>query len=79
MDSRSNHMRKTESVKLVQLLSLSIEPLSVYIRRVILRAQLRSLQRQAEYFEWQGVNAREGLADAHRRIAVVKSDLNSMR
>lgn len=53
-------------------------PLCNWINRKRLEAQLRELVRLADYFEWQARNAREGMADTHKRMAIVRSDLNRL-
>lgn len=68
----------SQNVSVRQLLRLSVAPAASWIRRCMLQARLRSLQRLADYFEWQEANGREGLADTHRSIALVKSDLNTL-
>lgn len=61
------------------LIGLALEPVAKRVRRWRLEARLRSLQRLADYFEWQETNGRAGLADTHRRIALTKSDIARLR
>jgi len=52
--------------------------LGKWISKKRLEAQLRKLAGLADYFEWQARNAREGMADTHKRMAIVRSDLNRL-
>lgn len=69
----------TQSMTFRQLLGLWLAPLDRAIRRHRLRVELRRLQMHAGYFQWQQDNGTAGLADAHKRIALVRSDLNALR
>lgn len=61
-----------------QLLGLSVDTVVRRIRCALLRARLRSLQREADYFTWQQENGAAGLADTHKRIAMLSSDLHQL-
>lgn len=62
-----------------QLFGLSLDRIVGWIRRKMLQAHLRSLHGMAEYFAWQQENGALGLADAHKRIAMAKSDLRRLQ
>jgi hypothetical protein len=40
---------------------------------------LRALERQADYFAWQQENGAAGLADTHKRIVMVRADLQQLQ
>jgi hypothetical protein len=62
-----------------ELFGLSLERMVGWIKRQMLQAHLRSLHGMAEYFAWQQANGAAGLADAHKRIAMAKSDLRRLQ
>ncbi|MEN3296217.1 MAG: hypothetical protein V7642_5470 [Burkholderiales bacterium] len=76
---REEDVSTTELIRLSELLGLSMDCICRWIRSLRLRAQLRSLQRQADYFAWQQENGAAGLADTHKRIAMVRSDLHQLQ
>lgn len=61
-----------------RLLGLVIAPALRWLSRHILQARIRSLQRLADYFEWQQTNGRTGLADTHKQMAIARSELNAL-
>jgi hypothetical protein len=77
--TKTKHVRTGQTITLWQLFCVSLAPAARRIRRLILQTRLRSLQRLAEYFEWEEANGRAGLADTHKRIALTKSELNALR
>jgi hypothetical protein len=66
-------------ITLEQLFGLSLDRIVNWTRRKMLQAHLRSLHGMAEYFAWQQENGAAGLADAHKRIAMAKSDLRRLQ
>jgi hypothetical protein len=66
-------------ITLEQLFGLSLDRMVNWAKRRALQAQLRSLHGMAEYFAWQQENGSAGLADAHKRIAMAKSDLRRLQ
>lgn len=62
-----------------QLLGLSVNPIIRLIKRLVLQSKLRTLYQAASYFKWQQDNGHAGLADTHKRIAILESELRSLR
>ena len=67
-----------KKIELTGLFSTILDPLCNWVKRKRLEARLNELVRLADYFEWQARNAHEGMADTHKRMAIVRSDLNRL-
>jgi hypothetical protein len=77
--SKQPSVRRAEEISAAELLGLSLACIYRWINGFLLRGRLRSLERQADYFTWQQENGAAGLADTHKRIAMVRSDLHRLR
>jgi hypothetical protein len=75
---RDEEISSAELIRLTQLLGLSVDCIYRWIVSLRLRAQLRSLERQADYFAWQQENGTAGLAETHKHIAMLRSDLHRL-
>jgi hypothetical protein len=62
-------------ISAIQLLALAMLPAARWLTQKKLQAEIRSLQSQADYFGRQQENARAGLADTHKRMAIARSNL----
>ena len=71
--------RSFADITFEQLFGLSLERITGWMKLKMLQAHLRSLHGMAEYFAWQQENGAAGLADAHRRIAMARSDLRQLQ
>jgi hypothetical protein len=72
-------VRREDEISPAELLGLSLHCIYRWIDGLLLRSRLRSLERQADYFAWQQENGAAGLADTHKRIAMVRSDLHRLQ
>ncbi|MEN3366253.1 MAG: hypothetical protein V7606_3527 [Burkholderiales bacterium] len=70
---------REESISMSKLLGLCLSCVSRGIESARLRARLRALERQADYFAWQQENGAAGLADTHKRIVMVRADLQQLQ
>jgi hypothetical protein len=76
---RIDRQHTVREITATALLGLCIGYLNRRINSALLRAHLRSLEKQADYFAWQQQNGAAGLADTHKRIAMAKSDLRRLQ
>lgn len=79
LSSRESQAWNIADITVEQLFGLSLERIVGWVKRKMLQAHLRSLYGMADYFAWQQANGAAGLADAHKRIAMAKSDLRHLQ
>lgn len=72
-------VRTEAEISAKELLGLSLTCFCRWIDSLLLRSHLRSLERLADYFTWQQENGAAGLADTHKRIAMVRSELHRLQ
>lgn len=65
----------SKQISVMQLLALAMLPAARWLEKKKLQAEIKSLQGLAEFFERQEENARAGLADTHKRMAVARANL----